>query len=113
MSTINTGFENAMKNFMLDEWRGQGTITLTADAGSLFIGFASTTITFNAASNGSISVSGTPTITIPDDDSYQVTALRIRIGGTNQIIWNIPVGDQPTFTNGGTITIDGLSVSID
>ena len=111
MSTIDTGFENAMKNFMLDEWRGQGTINLSAGDGPIFV--AGTTITFNAASEGSISVSGTPTITIPDDDTYQVTNLRIRIGQTEQIIWTIPSGDQPTFTNGGTITIDGLSVSID
>ena len=107
MSTINANFENAMKNFMLNEWRGQGTITLVAGIGPVFV--ASTTITFNAASNGSISVSGTPTITIPDDDTYEVTALRIEIGGTTQVAF--PVGNLE-FTNGGTITVNSLSVAI-
>ena len=112
MSTINTGFEDVMKNFMLEQWKDQTTFTLRARDGIVNAGPA-TTVTFGNVSNGSVSVSGTPVIDIFDDENFTVTNIQVQLNGTSQIQWTIPVGDRPTFTNGGTITIDGLSVSID
>ena len=112
MSAINTSFNTAMKNFMLNQWRGQANIVVVAKEGAIFI--ASGSASFSAASNGRIQLSSNITINIPSDDTYTVNVLELKVGGingTDQMAWVINPGI--TYTAGGTLVITQIDIEID
>ena len=104
-------FQVVMKNYMLDQWRQQGVLSIIARDG--VVQFSSATVTFPTASNGVLSVASNITLTVPSDDTYTLTNFILSLGGTSQMQWTLPSPQQETFTDGGNIVITTLQVVLE
>ena len=109
-------FTGLAKNQILNAWRNQSLIAIAKTATDSTRSDA-VTVTFNAASNGKITVVGSPTLTIDNnsDDSNAIKKIVITediVGPpVDQIVFELDTAID--FPAGGSLIINQLDVELD
>lgn len=106
---FNTNFTNAMKDYMLNQWRGQSNISFRALQGNTVV--SSTSASFSTSSNGKITLSSNATIVIPGDQEYTVNKIDLRVGTTTQAEWSLGASEV-VFDVGGNLVITQCDLEI-
>jgi hypothetical protein len=106
---FNTSFTAAMKNYMLNQWRGQSNIAFRALQGTTVV--SSTSASFNAASNGKITLASNATIVIPGNEEFTVNKIDLRVGTTTQAEWSLGASEV-VFDVGGNLVITQCDLEI-
>lgn len=106
---FNTTFTNAMKNFMLNQWRGQSTISFRALQGDTVVSSASAT--FTTSTVGKVSLSSNVTIVIPSNEAFTINKIDLRVGAVTQAEWSLGASEV-TFDVGGNLVITQCDLEI-